>query len=136
MTLHKEQTIHIILQEMFQMQQKSKAFMDILTGEETLSQHQVMLLIQLKLYGKMKITDIASAFHVSPGAATSMCDKLENLELVTRIREPEDRRVVKVDLTENGEQKITEIFKKFPPNQLNKIADVFKEVNRLMSKIL
>ena len=55
----------------------------------------------------MKATEIAGFFSVTPGAvtSTSMCDKLEKLDLIQRVRESEDRRVVKMNLTENGEKK-------------------------------
>ncbi|MEC1375778.1 MarR family transcriptional regulator [Heyndrickxia oleronia] len=54
----------------------------------------------------MKATEIAGFFSVTPGAvtSTSMCDKLEKLDLIQRVRESEDRRVVKMNLTENGEK--------------------------------
>lgn len=58
----------------------------------------------------MKATEIADFFSVTPGAVTSMCDKLEKLHFVQRVRESEDRRVVNMKLTTEGEQKVQEIF--------------------------
>ena len=95
-----------------------------------------MLLIQLKLYKSMKITEIASTFLISPGAATSMCDKLENMNLVARVRQQEDRRVVKLVLTDKGTEKVVDLFKQFPHEKLSEITVVFKKVNQLMSTIL
>ena len=39
-----------------------------------------------------------------------MCDKLEKLELIQRIRENNDRRVVIMALTNTGDMKVQEIF--------------------------
>lgn len=39
-----------------------------------------------------------------------MCDKLEKLALIQRIRENNDRRVVKMVLTSTGDEKVQEIF--------------------------
>ena len=136
MSENMEQAIHSIMSEMFEIQQKSKAFVDIISANDGLSQNQIMLLIQLKLYKSMKITEIASTFLISPGAATSMCDKLENMNLVARVRQQEDRRVVKLVLTDKGTEKVVDLFKQFPHERLSEITVVFKKVNQLMSTIL
>lgn len=136
MTKSLEQTIHSIMSEMFEVQQKSKAFVDLIASGDTLSQNHIMLLIQLRTSERMKITDIATTFHISAGAATSMCDKLEKMKLVTRVREKDDRRVVFIVLTDQGTQKTSDIFKKLPMEKLEDIAEVFRKVNQLMETIL
>lgn len=128
--------VEIIMSEMLKIQQKSMMFVNMLSEGESLSQNQLILLIQLKIRGAMKATEIADFFSVTPGAVTSMCDKLEKLNLLQRIRENEDRRVVKMALTEDGETKVKETFLKFPQEKLTNIAKVLIEVNQLMDKIL
>lgn len=64
-----------------------------------------------------------------------MVDKLEKLRLIQRVRELEDRRVVNIMLTPDGEVKVQEVFLKFPRDKLTSIAKVLKEVNTLMSTI-
>lgn len=128
--------VEIIMSEMLKIQQKSMMFVNMLSEGESLSQNQLILLIQLKIKGAMKATEIADFFSVTPGAVTSMCDKLEKLNLLQRIRENEDRRVVKMALTEDGETKVKEIFLKFTQEKLTNIAKVLIEVNQLMDKIL
>ncbi len=127
--------VEIIMKEMLEIQQKSKMFTNLLSEGEALSQNQLILLIQLKINGGMKVTEIADFFSVTPGAVTSMCDKLEKLLLVQRVREKEDRRVVKVILTNNGEAKVQTIFLKFSQEKLTEIAQSLMEVNQLMEKI-
>ena len=129
------QEIEVIMKEMLEIQQKSKAFTNLLTENELLHQNQLVLLLQLKINGMMKITEIAEVFSVTPGAITSMVDKLEKLSLIQRVRELEDRRVVNIMLTPDGEVKVQEVFLKVPGEKLTSIAKVLKEVNTLMSTI-
>lgn len=124
-----------IMREMLEIQQKSMMFVNLLSEGETLSQNQLILLLQLKINGGMKATEIADFFSVTPGAVTSMCDKLEKLNFVQRVRESEDRRVVNMKLTTEGEQKVQEIFLKLPQEKLTEIANVLTDVNQLMQKI-
>ncbi|MEX3746620.1 MULTISPECIES: MarR family transcriptional regulator [Lysinibacillus] len=127
--------VEIIMREMLEIQQTSKMFVNLLSEGESLSQNQLILLLQLKINDGMKATEIADFFSVTPGAVTSMCDKLEKIDLVQRIRESEDRRVVKMVLTNNGALKVQEIFLKFPQEKLEDMASVLSEVNQLMKKI-
>lgn len=127
--------VEIIMREMLEIQQKSMMFVNLLSEGETLSQNQLILLLQLKINGGMKATEIADFFSVTPGAVTSMCDKLEKLNFVQRVRESEDRRVVNMKLTTEGEQKVQEIFLKLPQEKLTEIANVLTDVNQLMQKI-
>ncbi|MGE7691060.1 MarR family transcriptional regulator [Lysinibacillus sp. NPDC097214] len=127
--------VEAIMREMLEIQQKSKIFVNLLSEGETLSQNQLILLLQLKSNDGMKATEIAEFFSVTPGAVTSMCDKLEKLEFVERIREQEDRRVVKMVLTKSGELKVQDLFLKFPQEKLIDMAKILREVNQLMNKI-
>ncbi|MEO4052315.1 MarR family transcriptional regulator [Solibacillus sp. CAU 1738] len=127
--------VEIIMKEMLEIQHKSKMFVNLLSEGESLSQNQLILLIQLKINRGMKPTEIAEFFSVTPGAVTSMCDKLEKLNLVHRIREDDDRRVVKMKLTDKGEVQVQEIFLKFPQEKLTEIAEVLFNVNQLMKNI-
>lgn len=127
--------VEIIMKEMLEIQHKSKMFVNLLSEGESLSQNQLILLIQLKINNGMKPTEIAEFFSVTPGAVTSMCDKLEKLNLVSRMREEDDRRVVKMTLTDSGKIKVREIFLKFPQEKLTEIAEVLNNVNQLMNKI-
>ncbi|MFJ7375260.1 MarR family transcriptional regulator [Lysinibacillus capsici] len=127
--------VEIIMKEMLEIQQKSKMFVDLLSEGEALSQNQLILLLQLKINNGMKATEIAEFFSVTPGAVTSMCDKLEKLELIQRIRENNDRRVVKMTLTNIGDMKVQEIFLKFSQDKLIDMTNILREVNQLMNKI-
>ncbi|MGW6436832.1 MarR family winged helix-turn-helix transcriptional regulator [Peribacillus butanolivorans] len=121
--------------EMFNIQNKSKDFMKSLTHDENLSENLVLLLLRLKLYRHMKITEISEAFMLTPGAATNMCDKLEDLNYIERIRIKDDRRVVRVSLTRKGEERVEAIFSKLSKEKIERISSILEEINKLFEKI-
>lgn len=130
-----DHAVRNLMTEMFNIQNQSKNFMKLLTHDENLSENLVLLLLRLKLYRQMKITEIAEAFMLTPGAATNMCDKLEDLNYVERIRIKDDRRVVRVSLTKKGEERVEAIFSKFTEKQIENISSILKEINTLFEKI-
>lgn len=130
-----ENNIKVIMREMLAIQQKSRRFADMLCEGESLAQTPLILLIKMKINNGMKAFEIAEFLGVTPGAVTSICDKLEKLQLIQRVRESEDRRVVKMMLTEDGEAKVHELFLKFPQEELAEIKKVLLEVNHLLSSV-
>lgn len=75
----KQYAIHKVMESMANVQQKSQFFIDMITKQETLTHNQILLLFQLRLTGSLNITDISERFVITPGAASSMCDKLEEI---------------------------------------------------------
>ncbi|MEI2467885.1 MarR family transcriptional regulator [Niallia taxi] len=109
--------------------------MKLLTHDQDISENLVLLLLKLKLFGFLTITQISDEFLLTPGAATNMCDKLEQLNFIERIRLQEDRRVVRVTLTKKGERKVDEIFLGFSVEQLETITRSLSEINHLFGNI-
>ncbi|WP_416825440.1 MarR family transcriptional regulator [Ectobacillus polymachus] len=130
-----DDVIRGLMEEMIKIQNKSRDFMKLLTQDENLSENLILLLLILKLYRYMKITEISEAFMLTPGAATNMCDKLEDLNYVERIRMKDDRRVVRVSLTKKGEQRVEAIFSKFSKERIERISSILAEINKLFEKI-
>lgn len=128
--------IRSLMEEMFEIQNKSKHFVEMLTYDEDLSENLILLLLRLKLHGHMRITEVSEAFMLTPGAATNMCDKLEDLNYIERIRIKTDRRVVNVALTTKGEKRVEEIFSKLPLEKLVTISTTLAEINHLFEKII
>ncbi|MFS0559512.1 MarR family transcriptional regulator [Terribacillus sp. 179-K 1B1 HS] len=128
--------IENIMSSILGIQQKSRAFINLLTEGEALSENHLLLLLQLKLTDGMKVTAISDLFHITPGAATSMCDKMEQMGLVERKREAKDRRVVTMILTAAGRAKVEHLFLKFQSEKLQDIASILTEVNTLLKKII
>lgn len=132
----KHYAIHKVMESMANVQHKSQFFIDMITKQESLTHNQILLLFQLKLTGSLNITDISERFVITPGAASSMCDKLEESGLIERVRTKEDRRVVNIVITEQGNQRILQLFEAFPISDLDKISGTLEQINELMDKML
>lgn len=130
-----DEIVRSLMEEMFHIQLKSNNFMRLLTFDMDLSENLVLLMLRLKLFGFLKITQIAEVFLLTPGAATNMCDKLERLGYAERIRLQDDRRIVRVALTKKGEDRIDTIFSKLSEEQLLIITNTLAEINKLLQNI-
>jgi DNA-binding MarR family transcriptional regulator len=52
--------------------------------------------------GRAGVTELARAAQLHPGAMTRVLDKLEAQDLIARVTDPQDRRALHVDLTDEG----------------------------------
>ena len=75
-----------------------------------LSLLQGYALAYLFFKGPIKISELCEHMMVSPGAGSQMVDRLEKLEMVARIADPEDRRVRKIIVLDKGERFMQENF--------------------------
>jgi DNA-binding MarR family transcriptional regulator len=56
--------------------------------------------------GALPMNQLAEALDVSQASATGIVDRMEQRGLIARQRDPDDRRVTRVDLTDSGRQAI------------------------------
>jgi len=75
-----------------------------------LSLLQGYALTYLFFKGSLKISELCEHMMVSLGAASQMVDRLEKLEMVKRIADPNDRRVRKVQVLNKGKKFVQENF--------------------------
>ena len=75
-----------------------------------LSLLQGYALTYLFFIGPIKISELCEHMMVSLGAASQMVDRLEKLEMVERIADPEDRRIRKVLVLDKGRKFVQENF--------------------------
>ncbi|MCL6548613.1 MAG: MarR family transcriptional regulator [Alicyclobacillus sp.] len=80
-------------------------------GVMGLTATQAFILGFLDKRGQAKASDIARVAGLSPGAVTQVCDELVRLGLVGRSRSTEDRRVVHIDITDRGRERLESIRK-------------------------
>lgn len=90
----------------------SKCFEKTLKPTQLTISQFVTLWALLFSQGRLTPTDIARALPIETHSVSAMLDRLEERKLVKRQRSRQDRRSVKVALTAQGEQLITEIFPK------------------------
>ncbi len=101
-----------------------------------LSLLQAYALTYLFFKGPIKISELCEHMMVSPGAASQMVDRLEKLEMVERIADPNDRRVRKVLVIDKGEKFVQENFA-FSQNWLSEIpANITPEQEAQITRTL
>ncbi|MBF7082872.1 MarR family transcriptional regulator [Desulfallas sp. Bu1-1] len=86
--------------------------MEWLEVDLALSKTEIIILLLLNREQNLKISDISKRMNMPLSSTTLIIDRLEQKELVERIRSSEDRRVVLVKLTRAGEELCWEIFSK------------------------
>ncbi|MBK3493495.1 MarR family transcriptional regulator [Viridibacillus sp. YIM B01967] len=113
-------------------------------GREILSNYtitppQFIALQWLHELGDMTIGDLSNKMYLAFSTTTDLVDRMEKNELVKRIRDNEDRRVVRIHLLEEGERIIAEVIVK-RQKYLDDIVTDFSqtevlELSRLLHKL-
>ena len=73
-------------------------------GEMTPEQYWLLRILRRR--GPLSIGELAKALDVTGSSATTACKRLEKAGLVTRERQSDDERMVRVMLTEQGNAKV------------------------------
>lgn len=98
-----------------------------------ISMAQLNILYTLHRSGEMPMRRLAEVLNVSDSNATGLVDRMEERGLIERTRVPEDRRVVRVRITEDGVRILDEndaltddlmrtVLARLDPSQLETIA--------------
>jgi MarR family transcriptional regulator, organic hydroperoxide resistance regulator len=98
-----------------------------LAGSEmaNLSHNETEALICIAVSGKITMTQLATEIMLSTSSATQIADKLLQKKLVFREHSSEDRRVVTIRLTAQGER----IYKAFNAEILRRAHGALKSLN-------
>jgi DNA-binding MarR family transcriptional regulator len=91
-----------------------------------LTASQVFVTSFLSKRERAKASEIAKVAGLSPGAVTQVCDELVRLGLVERERSDADRRVVYVQLTEAGRQRVEQIRRQ----RAERIMDIVRQLEQ------
>ncbi|QAS54703.1 MarR family winged helix-turn-helix transcriptional regulator [Halobacillus litoralis] len=75
--------------------------------------------------GDMTIGELSNYIHLACSTTTDLVDRMENNDLVERVRDPKDRRVVRIHVLEKGKQIIHEVIEK----RQNYLEEVLKDVS-------
>lgn len=89
----------------------------------TITPPQFIALQWLFEHGDMTIGDLSNKMYLAFSTTTDLVDRMEKNELVVRIREEQDRRVVRIKLLKEGERIIEEVIKKRQDYLENVLAD-------------
>ena len=83
-----------------------------LLGDYTITPPQFVALQWLFEDGDMTIGELSSKMYLACSTTTDLVDRMEKSNLVMRVKDPKDRRVVRIHLLEEGGRIIDEVIKK------------------------
>lgn len=92
-----------------------------LDHQKHITHSQWFALTMIDHHKRRSIKDIAEAMEMSPSAATQLVDGLVRVGLVTRQEEPNDRRLVQLELSPKGKKHLTDTKEK----RIAEMAEIF-----------
>lgn len=105
-----------------------------------MTSEQYWLLRQLRRQGALSIGELAEAIGVTGSSVTTACKRLEKAGLVTRERQSDDERMVRVVLTEQGHERVEAWHQQRRALLLQVLAPLDQEeqaaLQRLLERIL
>ena len=78
--------------------------------EVTASQLEALMLLHASRAG-LSMHELAEAQSITPSSATQLVDRLVRMGLVERLREDEDRRLVRVQLSDSARQRFEDMVR-------------------------
>lgn len=112
-----------------------------------ITQPQMIMMYHLFKLGLCKLSQLADRLHVKPSSITVMIDRLEKVGFVKRSADANDRRIVLVQLTEEGidmihkmvdlrGQSLARLFEDITDEQLEAVVEIFEKVTEPYSDLL
>jgi MarR family transcriptional regulator, organic hydroperoxide resistance regulator len=107
---------------------------------------QARILVEIYGHGRHTIGSLANSINMAGANISTMCKKLENMELVRRVRDQQDERIVNVVLTLKGQEivesfnheileKVSLYIKLEPERNLEDIIKGLQELEKLLKHI-
>ena len=96
----------------FQIMRLMKRQMDVTTEFSSLNISQIQTLVFLKENDGANMTDLATFLQIELPSVTSLVNKLVRKDLVQRLADRSDRRVVRIELTKTGEKLLLQTTQK------------------------
>lgn len=91
------------------------------------------------------VSDLIAPLHISKSSATQLVERLVKAGFVERVHDTEDRRIVRLCITESGKkeatllkqklmEKMQKIFSKLPAEDLRELTRIHTYLNEVMKK--
>lgn len=80
-------------------------------AEVTASQLEALMLLHHQTRSELSMHQLAVALSITPSSATQLVDRLVRMGLVERLREEEDRRLVRVQLSESARRRFEDMLR-------------------------
>jgi DNA-binding MarR family transcriptional regulator len=113
--------------------------------EKTATMLQLMALQFLKEQSNGTVSDLANFLKLSKSSATQLIERLVEANLIERIHDRKDRRIIRLVITENGEkefialqkklmEKMQKIFSKIPAKDLRELIRIYTNLIGTLKK--
>jgi len=110
---------------------------------EGITLSQFFLLREIAHRGRVTVSEVAAGLGVTLSAVTALAEKLSRAGLITRSRDPADRRVVWLELTGKGAEMLeicregrNRVLRRYlgrlPPEDLERLVNIYR---RLVSAV-
>lgn len=112
------------------------------TGREThrlggeVSQAQFELLMELRKAGPMAVGELAQVSGLSPASVSQMVDRLSEQGHVNKLRSKQDRRIVELELSEQGAATVEPIVDRWRQRWREALAEIPEKDLAAASRVL
>lgn len=127
-----EENKNIEMEQVAQIEKSLRMIADVVKqkGREILTQFpitppQFVALQWLHEHGDMTIGELSTKMYLACSTTTDLVDRMEKNDLVERVKDTNDRRVVRIHLLEKGATIIQEVIKK----RQDYLSDVLKHLS-------
>ncbi|MGL5348219.1 MAG: MarR family winged helix-turn-helix transcriptional regulator [Peptostreptococcaceae bacterium] len=93
-------------------------------NKQNLTHSHLQIMVILKERGKSPISDVAKRLLISTPNMTKLLNKLIDEELVERFPDKKDRRIINIDLTQKGNDLLSDRFQNLKSTFRNKLSTV------------
>lgn len=113
---------------------------------DSLNHSHFQIMVVLKDNGKLPISDVAKRLFISTPNMTKLLARLIDEEMIERIPDKKDRRIINIALTQKGEKHLEAKFKQvhssikerlstLPDEQLNKLNSSLENLRDVLMEI-
>ena len=108
----------------------------VILSNYTITPPQFVALQWLMEGGDMTIGELSTKMYLACSTTTDLVDRMEKNELVQRVKDPNDRRVVRIHLLEEGARIIEEVVQKRQDYLRNILKNYSQEEIFMLEKCL
>ncbi|RHW33410.1 MarR family transcriptional regulator [Lysinibacillus yapensis] len=133
---HSQETVALLEKELRFISHLIKQKGREILNNYTITPPQFVALQWLHELGDMTIGELSNKMYLAFSTTTDLVDRMEKNELVVRVRDEQDRRVVHIHLLKEGERIIEEVIMKRQSYLRELLVDFHQEEVESLSRLL
>jgi DNA-binding MarR family transcriptional regulator len=137
----KEKTSQALTRELFQLMKqfprpklKQKS-----VSELTRSEYELLVMLVMSRDADKKaltVTEISNLLQITPAGVTHLINPLEGAGYIERLQDPNDRRIVRIGLTDKGTQAAEEIISEVRENLIGLVNHLGEEDSKTLIRLM